>query len=111
VIAAGILAVRPDGRALLCKRSDTGQWTVPAGHLERFEMPWDGAQREFQEETGYRGPFTKVRLVKRTNSFGLFRADVLSFHPQLDHEHTDFVWVYPEEAPEPLHLGLRDVVG
>lgn len=33
-------------------RNDNGRYTVPAGHIEHGEDPFDGAVREFKEETG-----------------------------------------------------------
>jgi 8-oxo-dGTP pyrophosphatase MutT (NUDIX family) len=34
VPAAGVLAVGPDGRVLLQRRRDTGQWAIPMGKQE-----------------------------------------------------------------------------
>jgi ADP-ribose pyrophosphatase YjhB (NUDIX family) len=47
-----IIATNGDGKLLLGKRRDNGKWTVPGGHLNEGEDPWDGAVRELKEETG-----------------------------------------------------------
>lgn len=56
----GVVLLRDDGAALLQHRddiptiSDPGLWVFPGGHLEQGETPYDGAAREFEEETCYR---------------------------------------------------------
>jgi len=52
VPAAGILAVDDDGRLLLQRRRDTGQWAIPMGRMELGETPAQCAVRETLEETG-----------------------------------------------------------
>jgi ADP-ribose pyrophosphatase YjhB (NUDIX family) len=47
-----IIATNSKGQLLLGKRNDSGKWTVPGGHLNEGEDPWDGAVRELKEETG-----------------------------------------------------------
>ncbi|MCG5447059.1 NUDIX domain-containing protein [Micromonospora sp. NIE79] len=42
------------GRILLIKRSDNGQWAMPAGAMELGESIADCAVREVREETGLR---------------------------------------------------------
>lgn len=41
---------------------DAGAWSIPKGELDPGESPLDAAQREFQEETGFRsaGPFLEL---------------------------------------------------
>lgn len=43
-----------DGRMLLIRRADTGQWAMPGGGYEVGETPAEGAVREVLEETGIR---------------------------------------------------------
>ena len=52
VPAAGILAVDDQGRLLLQRRRDTGQWAIPMGKMELGETPTECAVRETLEETG-----------------------------------------------------------
>ena len=39
-------------RILLIKRSDTGEWALPGGFINKDEPPLTAAKREAQEETG-----------------------------------------------------------
>lgn len=41
-----------EGRTLLIRRADTGEWQIPGGVLERGETIHDGLRREVLEETG-----------------------------------------------------------
>ncbi|MFJ6140764.1 NUDIX hydrolase [Kitasatospora sp. NPDC092286] len=52
----GVHAVVRDGqgRVLLHRRSDTGDWAVLSGILDPGEEPADGVVREVEEETGIR---------------------------------------------------------
>jgi 8-oxo-dGTP pyrophosphatase MutT (NUDIX family) len=52
VPAAGVLAVDRQGRLLLQKRRDTGQWAIPMGKQELGETVAQCAIRETAEETG-----------------------------------------------------------
>jgi 8-oxo-dGTP pyrophosphatase MutT (NUDIX family) len=52
VPASGILAVDNQGRLLLQRRRDTGQWAIPMGKQELGETVKECAVRETLEETG-----------------------------------------------------------
>jgi 8-oxo-dGTP pyrophosphatase MutT (NUDIX family) len=52
VPACGVLAVDNQGRVLLQRRRDTGQWAIPMGKQELGETPSQCAIRETLEETG-----------------------------------------------------------
>lgn len=64
VPACGVLTVDSDGRILLQRRRDTGQWAIPMGKMELGETPTQCAVRETQEETGV--------LVTPTGLLGIF---------------------------------------
>ena len=64
VPAAGVLAVDPDGRVLLQRRRDTGQWAIPMGKQEMGETVTQCAEPETHEETGV--------TVKVTGLLGIF---------------------------------------
>jgi 8-oxo-dGTP pyrophosphatase MutT (NUDIX family) len=49
--AAGVV-LDADGRVLLGRRSDTGNWGLPGGIIDPGEEPADAAVREIFEETG-----------------------------------------------------------
>lgn len=106
--AAGLLIRDPDGRILLLRRSDTGAWALPGGHIEKGESAWEAAVRETEEETGYPGPYKNLRfLFKHERGFYTFEVEVpRAFQPKLNSEHTDFVWA-SSKLPTPLHWGLR----
>lgn len=48
-------AVFDKNNGILCVKINygSGNWTLPGGHLENNESPYDGVKREFLEETGY----------------------------------------------------------
>ncbi len=52
VVGFVVLATAPDGRVVLIKRGDTGQWALPGGTLEWGETLRDGLPRELAEEAG-----------------------------------------------------------
>jgi 8-oxo-dGTP pyrophosphatase MutT (NUDIX family) len=52
VPACGTLAVDAQGRILVQRRRDTGQWALPMGKMELGETPSQCAIRETREETG-----------------------------------------------------------
>lgn len=77
--SAGILAYRhrPDGPEFFLvhpggpfwKNKDDGAWSIPKGEIDPDEDPLTAAQREFEEETGFRidGTFTPLTPVKITS--------------------------------------------
>ena len=55
VVALAFAVVRdPDGRMLLARRIDTGNWELPGGAIEPGETATGAAVREVLEETGWR---------------------------------------------------------
>jgi 8-oxo-dGTP pyrophosphatase MutT (NUDIX family) len=60
VPACGILAVDGQGRLLLQRRRDTGQWAIPMGKMELGETPTGCAIRETEEETGVLTEVTEI---------------------------------------------------
>lgn len=64
VPACGVLAVDDQGRILLQRRRDTGQWALPMGKMELGETPTQCAVRETAEETGV--------LVEPTGILGVY---------------------------------------
>jgi 8-oxo-dGTP pyrophosphatase MutT (NUDIX family) len=108
--AAGIIFKTPTGEMLLMKRSDTGEWSIPAGMLEENETPRHAAHRESAEETGNPGNHSAFKVHSRTRNGLRFHTYVQpsewQFKPILNPEHTEYGWFHAENLPEPLHPGL-----
>ena len=58
--ASNLLVVDDNGRILLQKRRDTGQWALPGGAQELGETPAQCAVRECLEETGVHAEVTGI---------------------------------------------------
>jgi 8-oxo-dGTP pyrophosphatase MutT (NUDIX family) len=130
LLFVGARAVLRDeaGRLLLIRRSDNGQWALPAGALEIGESIVETAVREVFEETGLTAteltPFALYtgKDFLRTNMFGhtyqlhttAFRVD--AWHGELvtrTEETIDARFVAVDELPEPrsgsIEHSLRDL--
>lgn len=61
-IGVGVMMVR-NNKLLLVKRKydpDAGYWSIPGGHLDLGERVKDAAEREAEEETGFKTRVTKL---------------------------------------------------
>ena len=60
-----VLLVHPGGP--FWKNKDAGAWTIPKGEIEPGEEPLAAAQREFEEELGFkpRGPWLRLTRIKQ----------------------------------------------
>ena len=106
--AAFIMLKAPSGRVLLLRRSGNGdhedEWDLPGGKLEGDETPDVAAVRETKEETGYLtgspGRF-HMRSVRDGVDATTFLFDCEDeFEPELNDEHTGYMWVAPADALE-----------
>jgi len=121
--AGCIIIAKDTGRILLPFRSKrpppgrtTGHveqphtWGTWGGAIDRGENPIEAAQREVQEEAGYRGPVQMIPLyVFKRGEFHYYNFLAVvqnEFEPVLDWETETSTWVYPGEWPQPLHFGL-----
>jgi 8-oxo-dGTP pyrophosphatase MutT (NUDIX family) len=123
VVAAGALLKAADGRILFLKRSGdeknyANHWAFPGGGLEEDESPEQACAREVREETGHTlaSRLEQVADVATGSGRGryvTFAADVGEpFAPQFrDGEHVAYVWARPEDAPQPLHPGVAELLG
>ncbi len=113
--ASAIAALDDRGRMLLVRqfRLPIGDWLVelPAGRLEAGEAPLIAAQREFEEETGYRAgswePFFEVIPAPGFCSevIHVFLAKELEVVPDGgiacdDDEELELLWLRPEQVLE-----------
>lgn len=94
--AAGIMICTRDGKVLLLKRSDSGQWAFPGGKIEEGETSEEAALRECEEEIGLRPD--NIRDWTRRSRDGVDFTTYLSlvddeFEPKLNEEHTEFRWL------------------
>ena len=111
--SAGGVVVNTEGRVLVVSQYGTS-WSLPKGHLEEGETPFEAALREIQEETGVTrlelvrplGSYTRHRLgadggedrseLKTIHLF-LFRTDVTELVPQ-DSDNPEARWVERESV-------------
>ncbi|GII97799.1 ADP-ribose pyrophosphatase YjhB (NUDIX family) [Sediminihabitans luteus] len=77
----GVTAVvlSDDGRVLLGRRVDTGEWALVAGHLDPGEEPAVGAAREVLEETGVEVSVDQLVAVLTTPPVTYPNGDVCQF--------------------------------
>lgn len=52
--AGGVLVNPKDNKVYLVKKETSDEWLLPKGHLDEGEKPFETAEREVFEETGYR---------------------------------------------------------
>jgi 8-oxo-dGTP pyrophosphatase MutT (NUDIX family) len=91
-----------EGRVLILLRPETvswapGKWALPGGHIEEGETPMMAAVREVREETSLAVPNPQQFHVSRNGEVVYFVADHYAGDVEIDFEHDDFAWVYPDE--------------
>jgi ADP-ribose pyrophosphatase YjhB (NUDIX family) len=112
------------GRILLVRRVDTGNWELPGGRVEIGESAAVAAEREVAEESGVRvkvvqlaGVYTDPGHVMVYPANGevrqqfavCFHAVALEGEPEPDHDETcEAAWVAPERLGVlPIHPSMR----
>ena len=107
-----------DGRILLGRRSDTGEWALVYGIVEPGEEPGRTCVREVLEETGVHVAPQAIASVKSSNYLVKYAngdqcryMDILFICSPTDDDAAPFVgddestevgWFPPEELPHPL---------
>jgi 8-oxo-dGTP pyrophosphatase MutT (NUDIX family) len=92
-----------------------GTWGLVGGTNLQNENPWQGLQREVQEEIGFAPTIIKTIPLETFVS----NDKVFNFHtylcviqdefvPVLSDEHCAWAWSTIDYAPKPLHQGLRN---
>jgi 8-oxo-dGTP pyrophosphatase MutT (NUDIX family) len=92
-----------------------GTWGLVGGTNLQNENPWQGLQREVQEEIGFSPDVIKTIPLETFVS----NDKVFNFHtylcvidqefvPTLSDEHMAYSWSTVDWAPKPLHQGLRN---
>jgi 8-oxo-dGTP diphosphatase len=115
-VAAAI--VRHDGRLLVVRRRDNGQWEPPGGVLELHESIPDGLAREVLEETGLTVSLDALAGVYKNMSRGIvalvFRCSSIGGDLTTGAESADFLWASDDQLDglmEPVYaVRLRDAL-
>ena len=109
-VAIGVVTDCND-RILMGKRNDTDKWTVPAGHIDKGECPFEGMARELKEETGLDAK--SIKMVKAGFESGvllyLFHVEVdpeqeVDTSGDPDEECDDFTYEDPFDHIDELHV-------
>ena len=94
----------------------SGLWGLVGGTNEGTETPWEGLQREIQEEIGsveIKKTIPLETFISNDNQF-LFHTYLCvvkqEFIPTLNNEHNGYAWVDFGQWPKPLHHGLRNTL-
>jgi 8-oxo-dGTP pyrophosphatase MutT (NUDIX family) len=117
VCSGALIYARNTHRFLLLQKATgkhAGTWGLVGGTTVEGENPWQGLQREIAEEIG------SIPDIKKTLPLETFVSNdhVFHFHtylcvvedefvPILSIEHNGWAWSAMDNAPTPLHQGLR----
>ena len=92
-------------------------WGLVGGTNEDKETPWQGLQREIDEEIGFVPTITKtipletfVSTDEHFNFHTYLCAVNEEFMPKLNEEHDGYAWVNFGSWPKPLHNGLQNTL-
>ena len=80
LVGCDVFVTDEKGRILLIKRADNGYWGLPGGCQNLSETPREAAERECQEETGFK--------VEATTLLGVFSSKCYPYevYPWKDNE-------------------------
>jgi ADP-ribose pyrophosphatase YjhB (NUDIX family) len=110
VSVAGIVT-DDQGRVLLVRRSDNGEWEPPGGVVERDEDLLTALIREVREESGVTVRPGRLTGVYKNMALGIvalvFRCTVANGTPAAGRESTEVRWVEPAQLPEVVGERLR----
>jgi 8-oxo-dGTP diphosphatase len=121
VVGVAVAAQTADGRWLLIRRRDTGEWALPGGTLEWGETLLQAARRELLEEAGVTvdGPLELCGVYSRPDRdyrfhgvTVLLQARVLEPHlpPQNPLEIAEVRLFGSSELPSELSLSMTDLL-
>lgn len=120
IICSGALFYTLDtNRFLFLHRTQSKQnnvWGLVGGTNEACETPWNGLQREIQEEIGnveIKKTIPLETFISNDEHF-LFHTYLCivekEFIPVLNEEHDGYAWVSFGNWPKPLHTGLANTL-
>jgi len=119
IVCSGALIYSKTTRRFLLLQKANGRnqstWGLVGGTNIQGESPWQGLQREIQEEIGFIPDIIKTIPIETFVS----NDTVFNFHtylcviedefiPILSDEHCAWAWCVIDYAPKPLHQGLRN---
>ena len=118
VCSGALFYAKSTRRFLLLQKAQgkhEGTWGLVGGTNITGETPWQGLEREIQEEIGHMPAILKTIPLETFVS----NDTVFNFHtylcvienefiPTLSDEHIAWAWATIERAPKPLHQGLRN---
>lgn len=113
--AAIALICNENQDVLMGIRNDNGKWTVPGGHLEKGEDPYEGMARELKEETGLDAKDICICKVGKKGHMLIYVMKVeidssqkVDVSQDPDEECNDWTFVDPNTIVEELHVPLQD---
>lgn len=99
---------------LMGKRNDNGKWTVPGGHLDKGECPYEGVIRELKEETGLDAIDTQLVKVCKNGPIMVYVFEMkidpeqeIDVSGDPDKEFDNLEYKDPSEVMEELHIPLE----
>lgn len=118
VCSGALIYAKTTKRFLLLQKAHgrhIGTWGLVGGTNIEGENPWQGLQREIQEEIGFIPEIIKTIPIETFVS----NDTVFNFHtylciiddefvPVLSTEHCGWAWSTIDNPPKPLHQGLRN---
>lgn len=118
VCSGALFYAKSTRRILLLQKAHgkhIGTWGLVGGTNLQNENPWQGLQREIQEEIGSIPAIIKTipleTFVSNDNVFNFHTYLCViesEFIPTLSDEHIAYSWANIDYAPKPLHQGLRN---
>jgi ADP-ribose pyrophosphatase YjhB (NUDIX family) len=116
ICSGALIYTRQTHRVLLVQKSTgkhKGTWGLVGGTNLQNENPWQGLQREIQEEIGLMPAIIKtVPLEKFVSNDSVFSFHTYfclvadEFVPVLSSEHSAWGWFDLNQLPKPVHKGL-----
>jgi len=118
VCSGALFYAKASGKILLLQKAKgkhQGTWSLVGGTTEFGETPWEGLQREIQEEIGMFPHIIKtIPLETFVSNDSVFHFHTYlcviqnEFIPKLSSEHIGYAWSTIDYAPRPLHQGLKN---
>ena len=115
VCSGALFYAKSTRRFLLLQKSNgkhIGTWGLVGGTNLQNENPWQGLQREIQEEIGLIEfdkiiPLEKFTADNQNFEYHTYLVTVQNeFVPVLNNEHRGYAWTAIEDHPKPLHPGV-----